>query len=86
VNALRNRINFLELEETKLLSKIEETKSKAFDVIRIKRDARVHSELVQNAKVHEVQSIEHRKEDVSTMKNDLTEGLHQAYVYAKNDH
>jgi chromosome segregation ATPase len=78
VNALRNRISFLENEEMKLISNIEATKTRALEVIKIKRDARVHTDAVQSHFQENEMHVEVRKEEVSTMKTDLQGGLREA--------
>jgi len=84
VNALRNRISFLENEEMKLISNIEATKTRALEVIKIKRDARVHNEAVKTHQEENVMHVEIRKEEVSDMRTDLSEGLHQALQQNKD--
>ena len=78
VNALRNRITFLENEEFKLIGKIEETKVRALEVIKIKRDSRIHNANLATYKHDNEVHVEVRKEEVSDMKTELSEGLQQA--------
>lgn len=86
VNALQNRITYLENEEIKLLTKIEETKARALEVIKIKRNARTHNEMVEDAKQHQIEVTEMKAEQTTQMKNELGSGLQQAYVDIKNLH
>lgn len=83
VIALRNRISFLENEENKLLGKIEKTKCQALEVIRIKRSAKLHNQMVDNAKFAEKEYICSKKEEVHEMKEDLDTCLHEAYNHCK---
>ena len=46
VQALANRVALLENEEKKLLGKIEDTKRKALEVMHIKKNAKVHQEIL----------------------------------------
>ena len=78
VNALRNRITFLENEEMKLLTKIEETKSRALDVIKIKRDSRLHNQMVSEHKVYENRVVSIKHHEASALKEDLDTGLKTA--------
>ena len=85
VIALQNRITFLENEECKLLGKIEHTKNVALEVIKIKRNARHHNDMVENAKYQAKEYLYHRKEEVHDMREDLNNGMRGAYKANQND-
>jgi len=86
VNALRNRISFLENEECKLLSKIEETKIRALEVIKIKKDARIHSQNLFNHTTEKELELAHRKEEVHEMRDELKNNLTTAYSNTLQNH
>ena len=79
VIALQNRISFLENEENKLLGKIEKTKNLALEVIKIKRNTRLHNDMVNNAKFAEKEYIITKKEEVHDMKEELNQNMRGAY-------
>ena len=66
------------------MSNIEATKSRALEVIKIKKNARVHNEAVRAHQEESETYVEVRKDEVSEMKNELSTGLHQALEQNKN--
>lgn len=73
VQALANRVALLENEEKKLLGKIDETKRKALEIMHIKKNAKVHQEIL-SEKMQREQFEKHKnKEKAQQQKNELKE-------------
>lgn len=76
--ALANRITLLENEEKKLLTKIEDTKRKALEVLQIKKAAKNHKEAVDNYKKHSEDYLVEKRVEIADMKYDLAERVKDA--------
>ena len=86
VMSLRNRIKFLQNEEAKILTKIDQTIVKADEVVQVKNYAKTHSELLDWAKRTNQTTLVNRKTNAKEMKEQLENGLHVAnrQVFSSN--
>jgi len=85
VQALANRVALLENEEKKLLGKIEDTKRKALEVMHIKKNAKVHQEIL-TEKVQREQYEKHRnKEKAQQQRHELQERVEVTKKYHQED-
>jgi len=78
VQSLRNRIQFLQHEENKLLGKISLTKVRAEEVVDIKNLAKAHNATLSWAKQMEVEHVATRKVEVANVRGDHVQGLKDA--------
>jgi len=81
--ALSNRIHLLENEEKKVLTKIDETKRKALNVMVIKKRNREHDERKRDWEHSQQDKLFQKKAHVDEMNHELKEGLSMA---KKQDH
>lgn len=73
--SLANRISLLEREESRILSKIEDTKKRAFEIVGIKRARHQHDSLVSDFKKQQAHLLQDRKHQVEIAKESLSENL-----------
>lgn len=76
--AIANRISHMELQENKVLCKIDETKRKAMEIMQVKKGKRDHNELMLNRDKDKTVMFEDRKYQVEEMKNDMKDGVEYA--------
>ena len=84
VLALENRIKLLENQESQLLTQIEKAKSKAIEIIEIKKFSNNHNALLKESKISKKQQIDLKQQEVAEMnkedKNRLEERKKNANI------
>jgi hypothetical protein len=73
--SLANRISLLEREDCRILSKIEDTKKRAFEIVGIKRARHEHDFLVSYFQKQQAHLLQDRKLQVEVAKESLRENL-----------
>lgn len=73
--SLANRISLLEREDGRILSKIEDTKKRAFEIVGIKRARHDHDFLVSDFQKQQAHLLQDRKLQVEVAKESLSENL-----------
>ena len=75
---MMNRVNYLQHEESKLVSQIEATKQKAAEILRARKKHRQHVEIMVGAKLVRERHIQRNKVKAAAMRENLKSNVERS--------